>query len=322
MTTGWPALDYQKSKATLETLHMWLQIVGKFKLCKTPWTNHSWHSSLYVTSRGISTGAIPLKESIMTIDFDFIDHQVVLQDSLGRRTAFYLRDESVAQFYEKFTDALMIFEVRPTFNPTPNEVVEAIPFDKDETHKTYNRQHAFNLFQAMVRVNNVLNEFRSDFVGKSSPVHLFWGSFDLACTRFSGRRAPEHPGGVPHLSDEVVKEAYSHEVMSCGFWPGNEQYPEAAFYAYAYPEPDGFSEARVLPPESFYHNNMREFILPYESVRSSMNPVAIVKTFFNTCYRAAANLGDWDRDILEVSPHLIKLKSTARFSSGGEATIQ
>lgn len=308
MESAWPKLDYKDWKPTYETLHRWLQIVGKLRMCKSPWTNHSWNTTFYITSRGLTTSAIPMGDFCLTIDFDFLDHNLIMLDSLDRRKIISLHNETVADFYKEFLDALALFEVTPTFDPSPNEVMDAIPFDQDKEHRTYNKTHVENCFQAMVRVHNVLQEFRSEYVGKSSPVHFFWGSFDLAVTRFSGRRAPEHPGGVPHLSDEVVREAYSHEVMSCGFWPGNEIYPHAAFYAYAYPEPDKFSKVRITPSEAFYHNDLHEFILPYESVRTAKNPSAVLMSFLNSAYRAAANLGSWDRDLLEVSPHLLKLK--------------
>lgn len=319
---AWPKLDYYEAKPTIETLHRWLQIVGKLRLCKTPTTNHSWSTTLYVTSRGLTTGAIPLDDYNLSVEFDFLDHRLYFLDSLGRHYSMRLRNESVAEFYEHFQYALKIFEINATFEPTPNEVVDAIPFAKDYRHKTYNPYCAFEIFQAFVRANNILIDWRSDFIGKSSPVHFFWGSFDLACTRFSGRRAPEHPGGIPHLSNEVVREAYSHEVMSVGFWPGNDMFPEAAFYAYAYPEPNGFSKARIVPPEAYYHKDMHEFILPYEEVRHAIDPHSTVKSFFDSCYRAAANLGRWDRDILEVSPHLLKLKEISRSSYGDAAPRQ
>jgi hypothetical protein len=320
--SSWPKLEYSADKSTIETLHRWLQIVGKLRLCKAPLTNHSWNTTLYVTSRGLTTSAIPMGDFTLTVDFDFFDHQLNFFDSLGRTHTIKLKNESVAEFYERFKDALKIFEIAASFEESPNEVAEAIPFYKDTTHKTYSPQCAHQLFQAFVRANNVLLEWRADFVGKSSPVHFFWGSFDLACTRFSGRRAPEHPGGIPHLSDAVVREAYSHEVMSVGFWPGNELFPEAAFYAYAYPEPEGFARSKIMPPEAFYHQDMHEFVLPYEKVRTAVNPAATVKAFFDSCYRASANLGSWDRDILEVSPYLMKLREIGRSSFGEQAIRQ
>lgn len=322
METSWPKLEYLEWKATYETLHRWLQIVGKLRLCKSPWANHSWNTTFYVTARGFTTSAIPLGERALTVDFDFIDHQLLFQDSLGKNYVLPLQSESVAAFYSKFLKGLAAMEVEASFSPAPNEVSDATPFAQDIFHATYDRAAAHRCFQVMIRVHNVLQEFRSNFVGKSSPVHFFWGSFDLALTRFSGRKAPEHPGGVPHLSNDVVREAYSHEVMSCGFWPGNEMYPEAAFYAYAYPEPTGFSKAQINPPQAFYHPVLREFILPYEVVRNSADPQKVLMSFLESTYRAAANIGNWDRELLEVSPYLFKLKEISRSSFGGEAIRQ
>lgn len=310
----WPTLEYSEWKDTYQTLHRWTQIVGKLRLCKSPWCNHSWNTTLYVTSRGLSTSAIPLGQRSLTVDFDFHDHQLIFQDSLGKNFVLLLQNETVASFYERFLEALKIMDVEPSFDPVPNEVEDGIPFAEDTVHRTYNPLHAHEFFQVLVRVNNIFQEFRTDFVGKSSPVHFFWGSFDLAVTRFSGRRAPEHPGGVPHLSNDVVREAYSHEVMSCGFWPGNEMYPHAAFYSYAYPEPDRFSKAKIMPPEAIYNQDLHEFVLPYETVRTSLEPAATLMSFLESSYRAAANLGHWDRDMLEVSPYLYRLKERVQFS--------
>jgi hypothetical protein len=261
-------------------------------------------------------------ERNLTIEFDFLNHCLIFQDSLGKESSMELKNESVATFYQSVQENLKVMQVVPTFELTPNEVIDATPFPEDRIHHTYDRLHAYRMWQALVRINNVLQTYRSNFVGKSSPVHFFWGSFDLAVTRFSGRRAPEHPGKIPHLSDAVVREAYSHEVMSCGFWPGNDLFPEAAFYAYAYPEPEHFSKARVTPPEAYYLKELGEFILPYDTVRKSQNPEALLLSFFESSYRAAANYGQWDRDILEVSPQLLRLKEIGRSSFGDEATRQ
>lgn len=318
----WPKLDYSEWKLTYETLHRWVQIVGKLRLCKTPWINHSWNSTLYLTSRGLTTSPIPLSDRTLSVEFDFIDHKLHLLDSLGKALSIPLRQESVADFYQKFRHALGSLDVTTTFEPTPNELSDATPFEEDRLHRTYDPTHAQACFQVMTRVHNVLQEFRSNYVGKSSPVHFFWGSFDLAVTRFSGRRAPEHPGGVPHLSDEVVREAYSHEVMSCGFWPGNEVYPEAAFYAYAYPEPVGFAKTKIQTPGAFYHADLREFVLPYEAVRTAPDPAKMLLGFCEETYRIAANTGAWDRDMLEVSPHLSRLKELSRSSFSDEAIRQ
>jgi Family of unknown function (DUF5996) len=318
----WPRLSYTEWKPTYETLHRWLQIVGKLRLSKSPWANHSWNTTLYLTSRGLSTSAIPLVERNLTVDLDFINHKLIIQDSQGKYGEMPLKEETVSSFYRRFIEMTEAFGVKATFEALPNELPDATPFASDMTHGSYHPQHAYNCFQVFVRVSNVFQEWRADFVGKCSPVHFFWGSFDLAVTRFSGRRAPEHPGGIPHLSDEVVKEAYSHEVMSCGFWPGNELYPHAAFYAYTYPEPEGFSLTKITPPKAFYHPGLREYILDYESVRKSIDPAGVIRNFMDSSYLAAANLGRWDRDILEVSPHLMNLKKSAVSYFADQATRQ
>lgn len=304
----WPTLEYSKWLATYETLHRWLQIVGKLRMCKAPVSNHSWSTTLYVSSRGFTTGTIPLDDRNFSVEFDFLDHLLVFQDSENRNYVIPLFNESVSNFYQQFEEALKVMKIEPTFEAAPNELADCIPFAKDNEHHTYVPEDAYNAWQVFVRVNNVFEEFRSNFVGKSSPVHLFWGSFDLAVTRFSGRKAPEHPGGFPHLNNEVAREAYSHEVISCGFWPGNSYYPHAAFYAYAYPEPEKFSEIKVAPEEAFYHPELREFILPYDKVIASSDPKDMILSFMESSYRAAANFGEWDRHLLEESPHLFKLK--------------
>ena len=308
MTHHWPRLSYTEWKPTYETLHRWIQIVGKLRLCKSPWVNHSWGSALYVTSRGLTTSAIPLGERNLTVDFDFIKHELSFLDSVGRTFILPLRNESVASFYGRFLDAMKLFEVTPDFLESPNELMDATPFHDDLTHCTYDREHAHNAFQVLVRVSNILQEYRAGFIGKSSPVHLFWGSFDLAVTRFSGRTAPEHPGGIPHLPDTVAREAYSHEVMSCGFWPGNDLYPKAAFYAYAYPEPPGFATIAV-PGEAYYHKDLREFILDYEAVVASEDPAGLIREFFQTVYYGCADSGRWDRVLVEESPYLDAVRS-------------
>lgn len=322
MKSEWPKLEYSEWKDTYETLHRWTQIVGKTRMCKSPWINHSWSSTLYITSRGLSTTAIPLGDRTLTIDFDLIDHQLILQDSQGRSFVLLLQNEAVASFYNRFMEALKLFDVTPSFDPSPNELSDATPFEKDFTHCTYNPLHAHNCFQAMVRVSNVFQEFRANFVGKSSPVHFFWGSFDLAVTRFSGKTAPAHPGGVPHLSDVVAREAYSHEVMSCGFWPGNEMYPHAAFYAYAYPEPEGFNKEEVFPKAAYYHKNLHEFILDYNDVIQSESPEQAIMTFLETTYEAASRLAHWDKDLLEKSPYSEQVRQFTQSSFGDEAIRQ
>lgn len=314
MTHNWPAISYTDCKPTLDTVHRWLQIAGKLRLCKSPWVNHSWGSTLYVTSRGLSTSAIPLGERNLTVEFDFINHEVVFEDSFGLSFVMILQNETVSSFYERFQEALKVFNVETDFFEGPNELPDATLFRDDTEHGTYNPLHAHEIFQALVRVSNVLQEYRADFIGKSSPVHFFWGSFDLAVTRFSGRAAPEHPGGIPHLPDRVVKEAYSHEVMSCGFWPGNDMYPRPAFYAYAYPEPEGFSKIDV-PKEAYYHKDLHEFVLDYEYVLASDDPASLIKEFYQAVYLGCSDLGRWDREGLEESPYLTQVRDSLSAST-------
>lgn len=322
MKQSWPKVEYSEWKDTYETLHRWVQIVGKMRMCKSPWANHAWNSTLYVTSRGLSTGAIPLGGRNLTIEFDFISHELYFEDSLARRFALVLQDEAVASFYGRFCEVLRLFDVEPTFEESPNELPDAVPFNKDFTHCTYNPLHAHNCFQAMVRITNVMQEFRAKFLGKSSPVHFFWGSFDLAVSRFSGNPAPAHPGGVPHLSNAVAREAYSHEVMSCGFWPGNEMYPQAAFYAYIYPEPEDFFKAEVYPKQAYYHKKLHEFILDYNDVIQSESPEQTLMTFFETAYEAASTLANWDKHKLEDSPYIEEVKGFTLSSFDDEAIRQ
>lgn len=308
MQSHWPELNYSDWKDTLETLHRFLQIAGKLRMCKSPWANHSWNSALYVTSRGLTTSAIPLGERSLTVDFDFMDHQVRFEESTGRSFLIPLIEQTVADFYQEFQEALTYFDVSPSFSPVPNEVMEATPLDKDVAHHTYRPVKVHNFFQVLVRVSNILADYRSEFVGKSSPVHFFWGAMDLAVTRFSGRPAPEHPGGIPHIADEIMKEAYSHEVMSCGFWPGNEAYPKPAFYAYAYPVPEGLSEKEISVEGAYYHQELGEFVLDYEVVLKSARPAETVKAFFETAYTQIAEALDWERSALEKSAFLSRLQ--------------
>lgn len=307
-THNWPTLNYSEWKNTCETLHLWIQIVGKLKLSKMPCTNHSWHCTLFVTSRGFSTLAMPDGERNFTVEFDFIDHKLNVFTSDSRTVSLLLKNESVSSFYARFLGCLKKLKIEAHFDPHPSERVDYTPFSEDFVHCTYVPHKAHRFWQIMVRVNNVMNVFRSIFIGKSSPVHLFWGSFDLAVTRFSGRLAPEHPAGVPHIPDLVVKEAYSQEVSSCGFWPGNEMHPRAAFYSYAYPEPEGFNKAHVEPFEAYYNESLKEFILPYDIVVKSHDPAAVIMSFFETTYNTAADLGNWNRRSLEESVFLTKIK--------------
>ena len=301
----WPALPFSEWKATAKTLHMWTQIVGKIRLALTPWINHSWHVTLYVTARGLTTSPIPFRQQVVEIRFDFVSHELRFLASDGRLRTIPLRPQTVSQFYRTVMDALRELGIEVQINTTPNEVDPAIPFEKNEQDAAYDPEYANRFWRVLLQSDRVFKEFRSDFCGKCSPVHFFWGSFDLAVTRFSGRRAPEHPGGVPHLPDAVTREAYSHEVSSLGFWPGNETMPDPIFYSYAYPEPRAFSETKVKPTFATYNPQLKEFVLPYDEMRGSESPDAALLDFAHSTYDAASTLGNWDRAALtEVKPLL------------------
>lgn len=295
----WPELPYDEWKDTRDTLHMWTQIVGKVRLGCTPWINHSWHVTLYVTARGLTTSLIPHDTSAFQIDFDFVDHrlEVVRQD--GRRSGLDLYARSVADFHEELVAKLNELDLYVRIHGLPNEVVEPIPFEEDHVHASYDPEYVNRFWRVLVRSARVMNDFRGGFRGKCSPVHFFWGSFDLAVTRFSGRTAPAHPGGVPNLPDRVSREAYSHEVSSAGFWPGGEMYPHAMFYAYAYPNPPGLSEKVVSPRAASWSQELGEFVLPYDSIHAAARPDAEVKEFLQSTYEAMADLAHWDRAALE-----------------------
>jgi hypothetical protein len=262
-TADWPALSYPEWKDTQATLHLWTQMVGKIRLVQTQWVNHSWHVALYVTSRGLTTSPIPYGHRTFEIGFDFLAHELRIQTSDGRVETLPLAPRTVADFYHELFARLKTLGLDIRIRTVPSEIPDAIPFETDRQHATYVAEHATRFWRALAQADRVLKAFRTRFTGKASPVHFFWGSFDLAATRFSGRRAPPHPGGVPNLPDWVAREAYSHEVSSCGFWPGGEAMPEPIFYAYAYPEPDGFKTAPVRPPAARYGAELGEFLLPY-----------------------------------------------------------
>jgi hypothetical protein len=295
----WPSLSTTAWPDTYATLHMWTQIVGKIRLVQTPFTNHSWHVPLYLTARGLTTSPIPYDVRTFQIDFDFIDHKLLIATSDGSVKTMDLRPRSVADFYQELFSILRHLGLDITINATPNEVVEAIPFENDHVHASYDAQSANRWWRALVQADRVFKQFRAGFIGKSSSVHFFWGSFDLAVTRFSGRTAPEHPGGAPHCPDWVMREAYSHELSSCGFWPGGGALSYPVFYAYAYPQPAGFSLAPVSPDSAFYDSSFGEFILPYEDVRLAPSPDAVLLDFLQSTYEAAAILGHWERSALE-----------------------
>jgi Family of unknown function (DUF5996) len=298
----WPRLPLAAWQDTYATLHLWTQIIGKIRLALAPHLNHWWQSTLYVTPRGLTTASIPYEIRTFQISFDFIEHQLQIDTSDGITRRIALAPRSVADFYRTVTNTLSELEIEVRIWTMPQEVAEPIPFDRDDLHTAYDPEYAQRFWQILVQVNRVMIVFRSQFVGKSSPVHFFWGSFDLAVTRFSGRRAPEHPGGVPNMADWVTREAYSHEVSSCGFWPGGGSVVEPVFYAYAYPIPEGFRDYPIQPSEAFYSSEMQEFILPYEVVRQAENPDTVILAFFQSTYEAAANLGHWDRAALERTP--------------------
>jgi hypothetical protein len=295
----WPALPLAGWAETYATLHRWTQIVGKVRLAQSPWVNHSWHSTLYVTPRGLSTSSIPYNNRVFQIDFDFITHQLIVQSSDGTTGGFTLEPQSVATFYARLMQVLGQLNLHLTIHKSPNEVEEAIPFDQDDVHRAYDAVYANRFWRVLVQADRVFKQFRARFIGKCSPVHFFWGAPDLAVTRFSGRRAPEHPGGIPNLPDWVAREAYSHEVNSCGFWPGGGPIDYPAFYAYAYPEPAGFADAAVRPAAAFYSTDLREFILPYDVVRQAPDPDETLLDFLQTTYEAGADLAGWERASLE-----------------------
>jgi len=297
-TSDWPELPYPAWKDTCDTLHLWTQIVGKVRLALTPWLNHSWHVTLYVGARGLGTGPIAVGGRTFAFDFDFIDHVLWLRTSDGHFRQLMLKPTSVAEFYDDVMVALRELDIAVQINGMPNEIAGAVPFSDDRAHGSYDREAVGRFHRVLLATNDVLSHFRTGFLGKVSPVHFFWGSFDLAVTRFSGRKAPPHPGGVPGLPNAVAREAYSHEVSSAGFWPGaGLGYP--AFYSYAYPAPDGFAAAKVRPDAAFWSKELSEFILPYEAVRTAREPAAELMAFLQSTYAAAANLAKWDRRDLE-----------------------
>jgi len=295
----WPALPYHEWKDTLETLHLWTQIAGKIRLALTPWTNHSWHVTLFVSARGLATPPMPVGQRDLALEFDFVDHVLWFRLSDGNFLQLMLRPVSVAEFYADVLIALSELGVELKINPVPNEIPNATPFPDDVAHKSYDGAAAQRFHQALLATHDVLTRFRTGFLGKVSPAHFFWGSFDLAVTRFSGRTAPPHPGGVPGLPDSVAREAYSHEVSSAGFWPGGGAIDYPAFYSYAYPAPQGFASARVQPPDAFFAKDLGEFILPYDAVRNAREPEQALLTFLQSTYDAAADLAKWDRGALE-----------------------
>lgn len=300
--TAWPALPLSEWQPTYATLHMWLQIVGKTRLALAPMQNHWWQVTLYVTPRGLTTSTIPLHRRAFAVEFDFLAHELVIRTSAGEERVLPLSARSVAEFYRDYVAALAVLGIDVQLLARPVEVVEAVPFAEDEEHRAYDPDAAERCWRILLQTDRLLKRFASRFTGKASPVHFFWGNFDLAYTRFSGRRAPHHSGSAPNCADYVMIEAYTHECSSAGFWPGGGAIDEPAFYAYAYPEPPGYARHTVLPAAAQYNTELREFILPYQIVRSAANPDDMLLEFLQSTYEAAADLGGWDRGALDRPP--------------------
>jgi len=297
--TGWPALPLAAWRETKDTLHLWTQIVGKVRLALAPMVNHWWQVPLYVHARGLTTSAMPYRNAAVEVRFDFLDHMLHIETSDGAARQVALVPRSVRDFYHETMGALRAVGVDVRIRPQPVELTDVIPFDQDDVHPAYDAEAARRFWRALVQADRVLHQFRGRFLGKCSPVHFWWGSFDLSCTRFSGRRAPRHPGGVPNCPDYVTREAYSHECISAGWWPGGAGVDVPAFYAYAYPEPDGAATASIRPRTASYHPQLREWILPYDAVRAAPDPDATLLAFLDSTYEVAATLGGWDRASLE-----------------------
>lgn len=299
---GWPELPVGDWIPSLATLHLFTQVVGKIRMACMPWINHSWSVPLYVTSRGLGTSLVPHGTEGFSLDFDLLGDELVLATTTGRRESIALARQTVASFHREVLERMEAVGMPVRIHPMPSEIPDAIPLPEDEVHRHYDHEHAVSLWRALVQVHRVFMRFRAGYQGKASPVHFFWGSFDLAVTRFSGRTAPPHPGGLPHFPDDVAREAYSHEVSSVGFWPGNGEAPTPIFYAYAYPTPERFREAKVSPPAATWHAELGEFVLPYEAVRTARDPDRDLLSFLESAHAAAADLAGWDRASLECAP--------------------
>jgi hypothetical protein len=306
---GWPALDYSRWAETLMTFRLWVQMVGKVRLAHEPWLNHSWHVPLYVSANGLTTSVVHADGRSFEIEFDLAANRLILKSSAHPSTGFALEPMTVAEFHSKLVRALEDIGVDARFDGSPNEISGSIPFAQDHVHASYDAAPMRRFHCALLSIDRVFKRFRTAFIGKVSPVHLFWGSFDLAVTRFSGRGAPMHPGGVPALPDAVTREAYDQEVSSAGFWPGDENHPEAAFYSYAYPAPEGFANAAVEPVGAAFSHELGEWLLPYETVRQSSDPGETLMSFLQSTFEAAAWLADWNRG-LECAPGRIGVPRT------------
>lgn len=297
---NWPVLNFEEIQPTLETLHHWIQIVGKIRLKTMPWQNHSWHVPLYISSKGFTTQPIPYEGRVFQIDFDFKNHKLLVECSNAGVTEMDLYPRTVADFYQELFQKLTSLNIDVKIHAVPNEMEPAIPFAENVTNKSYDPKAAQTIWKSLLMANQVFNKFRSGFIGKSSPVHLFWGAFDLAVTRFSGNNAPLHPGGMPNMPLEVMQEAYSKEVSSAGFWLGSKDFPFPAFYAYAYPSDSIFGSQPVQPKEAFWSDQMGEFFLKYEDLIRYEDPEKTLISFLQSTYEAACNTSDWDRDNLEA----------------------
>jgi hypothetical protein len=311
-TYGWPSLRVDDWTPTRDTLHMWTQIVGKVRLAHMPLINHWWQVTLYVSPRGLTTGAIPYGTAVFDMEFDFVNNVLAIRHSDGNERSVALESKPVAEFYGETLSALDSLGIESRIVAHPNEVDPSIPFAEDYEHAEYDADAARIFWQQLVQAQRVILEFRASFAGKVSPVHFFWGALDLACTRFSGRPAPPHAGGAPNCPDWVMTEGYSRELSSCGFWPGGGV--EGAFYSYAYPEPEGFADYRVEPDAAYYSDEYKQFLLPYEAVRAADNPDQTLLNFLHSTYAAAAETGGWDRDALDVDPHRLSRSDV----SGGQ----
>lgn len=298
---AWPEIPWADWRETCAALHLQVQIAGKYRLARTPWQCHSWHATLYVHPRGLTTGPVPDGPGSISVLFDLVDGRLTVAASDGRAAGFPLGAMSIADFHARFVGAIAAVGGNPRFSGRPNEVPDPVPFAEDHAPRPWDAEAVRRFHAALVSVDRVFAHFRSGFLGKVSPVHLFWGSFDLAVTRFSGRRAPLHPGGIPNLPDSVTREAYSHEVSSAGFWPGGAGVEEPMFYSYAYPAPPGFGERKPEPAAARFDTGLGEFLLPYEAVRTAADPEAALLAFLQSTYEAAADLAGWDREALECA---------------------
>jgi hypothetical protein len=298
---GWPALPSDEWFDTLETVHLWTQVVGKIRMVRSPWINHSWGVTLYVSPTGLRTSLIPYDDEGFEWSFDFVDHHLDLTTSRGQHVRLDLVPMTVADFHAAVLEAMSSVGMPVTINPMPNEIADAVPFTEDVAHASYARAHVEAWWRALLQAERVFTRFRAGFLGKASPVHFFWGSFDLAVTRFSGRPAPPHGGGLPNFPDDVAREAYSHEVTSAGFWPGNRAAPTPIFYAYAYPTPAGYADAAVEPAQAWWLDTLGEFALPYAAVATAASPDSVLLSFLESTHGAAADLAGWDRHALECN---------------------